>query len=74
MAQCIVDPTAFGSPCAGGIGSQPIGNGQAVQPRVRITSPARSFEPTPIPAPRQAPGLGAPRASLLMPMRAPGRM
>jgi len=58
-AQCIVDPTQIGSPCAGGIGSPPIVNGQPPAPRL-ITPPGQVFPPQlapfhapPIPQPRQ---------------------
>ncbi|MFE0754506.1 hypothetical protein ACFW16_11170 [Inquilinus sp. NPDC058860] len=73
MAQCIVDPSQIGSPCAGGIGSPPIVRGRppAVQP---ITPPGQlrppqlaPFRPQPVPAPREAESLSrkAPSTPLL---------
>jgi hypothetical protein len=63
MAQCIVDPGQIGSPCAGGIGSPPLVQGQRPAP-LEITPPGQTrapqlapFRTQPVPAPRQAASL-----------------
>ena len=47
MAQCIIDPTQIGTPCAGGIGSPPFVNETLPLPLPRTTSHPR---PAPSPA------------------------
>lgn len=63
MAQCIVNPSQIGSPCAGGVGSPPIRGGQRLAPQP-ITPPGQlrppqlaPFRPQPVPAPREAESL-----------------
>lgn len=63
-AQCIVDPSQIGSPCAGGIGSPPLIRGQPPAP-LQITPPGQltppQLAPPPrleVPRPRRAESLG----------------
>lgn len=77
MAQCVVNPDAFGNSCVdGGMSSRPIVNGHPMRPHMRITPPPQPapFRPMSVPAPRQAQTMGAPNTSPFPNTSLPGRL
>lgn len=73
LAQCIVNPSQIGSPCAGGIGAPAITRGRPlvtppITPPGQLDAPQLApFRAQPVPAPRQAESLSrkAPNNPLL---------